>query len=258
MSDSIQGISRAGGELSQRTERQVDSLGVLRRHASDLIERSGPGWYRHATSALPVQTHARLLHYDYLYRQVLTVPGMILEFGVQWGATLAQLIALRAIYEPFNTSRKVVGFDTFSGFPSVSDLDGPLARVGDYSSEPGFRQKLESMLAALEAQSPCSEQRRFELVEGDVCATLDPWLSRNPHGIVSMAIFDMDVHAPTAHAIQHLIPRLTKGSLLVFDELCHPGFPGETVAVREVLGLDKVRLRRSSLQPYCAWCVWGE
>lgn len=40
------------------------------------------------------------------------------------------------------------------------------------------------------------------------------------------------------------MPHLTRGSVLGFDELNCGEFPGETVAVREVLGLDRVALRR--------------
>jgi hypothetical protein len=257
MSDAEQQRSPSG-EQALRSASQISGLEALRRHALHLVERSGPGWYRHSTVALPPQTHARLLHYNALYQQIVPVPGMVLEFGVQWGASLSQLIALRSVYEPFNLSRRVVGFDTFAGFPSVDVRDGPLVKVGDYSSEEGFRKSLESILDALEQQAPCSELRRFELVEGDVLHTIGPWMEANPHALVAMAIFDMDVYLPTKHAMEHVIPRLTKGSILVFDELCHPGFPGETVAVQEVLRGYGVKLRRSPLQPYSSWCVWGD
>ena len=49
------------------------------------------------------------------------MPGCILEFGVQWGAGLPQLISLRGIYEPYNYSRHIYGFDTFEGFVNTSE-----------------------------------------------------------------------------------------------------------------------------------------
>ena len=36
-----------------------------------------------------------------------------MEFGVEWGSTLSLLIKLRSIHEPYNYSRKIIGFDTF-------------------------------------------------------------------------------------------------------------------------------------------------
>jgi hypothetical protein len=95
-------------------------------------------------------------------------------------------------------------------------------------------------------------------VKGDVSATLPDWLEKNPQAVVSMAIFDMDVFKPTRDALELVLPRLTRGSLLVFDELNCPHFPGETRALDEIVGIGNLRLRRFPHQPYCAWAVWGE
>ena len=73
--------------------------------------------------------------------------------------------------------------------------------------------------------------------------------------IVAMAYFDMDIYSPTKEALKHIKPRLHKGSILVFDELCCDAFPGETQAVLEELDLANVRLRRYAHQPYCSYAV---
>jgi hypothetical protein len=39
----------------------------------------------------------------------------------------------------------------------------------------------------------------------------------------------------------------------VFDELNCPEFPGETVAVQEVLGVRNLRLERDPNSPYVSW-----
>ena len=41
----------------------------------------------------------------------------------------------------------------------------------------------------------------------------------------------MDVYKPTKYVINHIKKRLFKGSIIVFDELNHPVFPGETLAL---------------------------
>jgi len=68
----------------------------------------------------------------------------------------------------------------------------------------------------------------------------------------------MDVYKPTKDVLESIVPRLTKGSLLVFDELNAEIFPGETRAVDEILGLNNIRLRHNPHQPLCAWAVFGE
>jgi len=40
-------------------------------------------------------------------------------------------------------------------------------------------------------------------------------------------------------ALQAVLPRLTRGSVLAFDEIGHPKWPGETAAFREVLGFGQ-------------------
>lgn len=186
------------------------------------------------------------------------MPGVICEFGVQWGTTIAQLIAFRGIYEPYNHSRKIYGFDTFEGFSTIDEKDGGYSELGDYSVNKGHFELLDEVLTIHESFSPVSHIKKFNLIKGDAAATIGPWLSENPHAIISMAIFDMDVYKPTKDVLESILPRLTKGSLLVFDELNAETFPGETRAVDEVLGLNNIRLRHNPNQPLCAWAIFGE
>ena len=71
-----------------------------------------------------VRSLKRLLYLNELYRQILPVHGVVMQFGVRWGRDIAAFEAFRTIYEPFNISRVVIGFDTFEGFPSVDPKDG--------------------------------------------------------------------------------------------------------------------------------------
>ena len=64
-----------------------------------------------------------------------------------------------------------------------------------------------------------------------------------------MAVFDLDLYKPTKEALKAVIPRLSKGSILVFDELNHNAYPGETVAFLETFSKNKVKLERL---PYSA------
>jgi hypothetical protein len=203
------------------------------------------------------QVLSRLLYQDHLYRKIVNVPGVICEFGVHWGATMSTLLNLRGIHEPYNHSRVVYGFDTFSGFAGTDEKDGGFSKTGDYSTSEGYEVELDRILRLQESFSPISHIKKFDLVKGDVTETLPVWLEANPHAIISMAVFDMDVYKPTRAALELILPRLTKGSLLVFDELNCPHFPGETAAVNEVIGLNKLRLQRFPHQPFCAFAEFG-
>jgi hypothetical protein len=185
----------------------------------------------------------RVLLMHALYERILDVHGVVLLFGVRWGRDLAILQALRSLLEPNNATRRIIGFDTFEGFPSVSDLD-PGARTGDYAVSAGHAAVLEDLLAERDAEDGNPYPRR-EIVQGDAGVTLPRWLEQHPETVVAMAYFDMDVYEPTRACLQALGPYITKGAVIGFDEVGHPGWPGETVALREVLGLHSVRLQRT-------------
>ena len=80
------------------------------------------------------QSLARILFLHELYRKILTVEGIIIEFGVRWGQSLALFESFRGMYEPYNHTRRIVGFDTFDGLRSVSAVDGdhPIVTEGAY------------------------------------------------------------------------------------------------------------------------------
>ena len=58
-----------------------------------------------------------------LYLRIKDIPGAILEFGCWFGQNLIIFENLRAIYEPFNKTRQIVGFDTFDGYTRSSAND---------------------------------------------------------------------------------------------------------------------------------------
>jgi hypothetical protein len=251
-------VRRVAREFTQRAVDEHVRDQELFALARTLLPQYGMHWNVHGVAVLKRQSLSRVLYYADLYRQVVGVPGVICEFGVQWGATLSLLINLRGMYEPFNHSRTIVGFDTFTGFGRIDARDGALPSVGDYTTPRGYEKTLERLLELQESFCPLPHLRKFELVKGDASKTCPAWLERNPHAIVAMAILDMDVYRPTRDVLRAILPRLTRGSLLVFDELSCAHLPGETAAVQEVLGLNRLTLRRSPHQPHCAWAVYGE
>jgi hypothetical protein len=246
------------GELSSRSQTENSLDARLLSISQELLPQYGADWASHSLVTLKRMALSKVIYYYELYQKILYVPGVICEFGVQWGSTLALLLNLRGMYEPYNVSRRICGFDTFEGFSTIDGKDGDLLKVGDYKSLPGFENRLDEILSIHEGFAPISHLKKYELIKGDASQTIDVWLEANPQAIVSMAIFDMDVYKPTKDALGKIIPRLTKGSLLVFDELNCGYFPGETRAVQEVLGTNNITLKRHPHQSYCAWAVFGE
>lgn len=199
---------------------------------------------------------SRILLMDKLYRETLGTPGVIMEFGVRWGQNLALFSSFRGMYEPYNYTRKVIGFDTFSGFPSVSPKDVSADcenRINDYAVAENWQAQLQELLEQHEAGSPLPHIRKFELVQGDATKTLPAYLEKHPETLISLAYFDFDIYQPTKDCLERIIAHLPKGAIVAFDELNHHLFPGETIAVNEVLGIRNLRLERDPNNPYVSW-----
>lgn len=201
------------------------------------------------------QDLSRVLFMHQLYQQIVPIHGAVMEFGVRWGQNLALFETFRGMYEPYNHNRKIVGFDTFSGFPSVHEKDGSsnIVKPGAYSVTPQYEDYLSQVLDYHEQESPISHIRKYELVKGDASESIVRYLKDHPETIVALAYFDFDIYEPTKRCLEAIRPHLTRGSVIGFDELNIQDFPGETVALREVFGLDRYSIRRcpySSLQSY--------
>lgn len=192
-----------------------------------------------------------------LYQRIINVNGVIMEFGVRWGLNMALLSNFRGIYEPYNYTRRIIGFDTFEGFPSVDAKDGDreFIQKGAYAVTKGYEEHLDKMLCYHESESPIPHIKKFEIIKGDATKTFPQYLEEHPETIVSLAYFDFDIYEPTKQALELIKGRLTKGSVIAFDQLNHPSFPGETLALKETFGLDRYRIQRSPLAPYVSFLV---
>lgn len=192
------------------------------------------------------QTWGRYAFMMEIYRRIVPVHGVVMEFGVRYGQNLALFTSFRGMFEPYNYSRRIVGFDTFEGFPTVHAKDGraDVIKVGAYEVPKSHEMALGQILDAHEKQAPIPHIVKHELVKGDVTATLDAYLKKHEETVVALAYFDLDLYEPTKHCLERIVPLMPKGAILAFDEVNYDRFPGETAAVKEVLGLNKLRLER--------------
>jgi hypothetical protein len=189
---------------------------------------------------------SRILFFYELYKKIIHNHGIIIEFGVRWGQTLSIMSALRGIFEPFNRHRKIVGFDTFDGFIGIGEKDGKRCQCvdGSFSVTTDYEAYLDRLLTLQDSLNPIAHLKKYELVRGNAIDSIPAYFVRHPETIVSLAVFDFDIYEPTRVALEAVRPHLCKGSILVFDELCDDIFPGETIALQEILGLNNVRIQR--------------
>lgn len=191
-----------------------------------------------------------------LFKKVLDVQGVAIECGVFDGGGTFALAQISSILEPLNHRRKIIGFDTFAGFPSLEPIDehggDAQARIGGYSGS--IKTELEQGIALFDRDRALSHIPKVHFVEGDFTETGPRFVAENPHLVVSFLYLDFDLAEPTRVALETFLPLMPAGAIVAFDEVNVAEFPGETEALKEVLNLRKLRLQRL---PYTSisWAV---
>ena len=178
---------------------------------------------------------ANKLHYEYLKKEVVNsklsvhtticgnwlflesieytkkIEGDIAEIGCYEGGNM--LLALRSGSIPSN--KKIFLFDSFEGFPSLSDHDPIHFKKGDYKP-----------LTKLDVikKSFC-EFSNVNIVPGFVPETFSNLNDQNKYSLV---FFDCDLYQPCLDTLHYFWPKLSEGGLiLIHDYFYEPnGFSG--------------------------------
>jgi hypothetical protein len=191
-----------------------------------------------------------------VFKRAMPVKGSVIECGVYKGFGLMAWAKLSAMLEPENLTRRIYGFDTFEGFPSLQDQDvspATTAKPGDLKAD-SYAELLE-LVAEYDRDRFLGHIQKVELIKGDISKTIPSFLTSHPHLIVSLLFVDCDLYEPTKAALGSFVPRMPRGAIVAFDELDNPIWPGETLAAMEAVGLGKLRLQRLEWDPYIAFAV---
>src|SRR6266478_510216 len=104
-----------------------------------------------------------------IFKIIQPVKGSIIECGVFRGFSLMTWAKLSTILEPENLTRRVYGFDTFDGFPSVSSSDrngSGVAEVGDFQAS-SYEELLE-LIRLYDQDRFLGHIPKMQLIRGDV------------------------------------------------------------------------------------------
>lgn len=200
-----------------------------------------------------------LVRYE-LFQMQLGIKGSIIECGVHHGGGLMAWAKLSAALEPFALDRRIFGFDTFEGFPSVNDKDigqssNEQTKVGGLATSYNVYAELQELIGEFDENRVLNQFEKVFLVKGDATQTIPEFVEQNPYLLVSLLFLDFDLYEPTKTALQHFLPRMPKGAILAFDEINNPWWPGETTAMLEYLDIRQHEIRRFSFDPNIAYIV---
>jgi len=191
-----------------------------------------------------------------IFKMIVLIKGSIVECGVYQGSSLLAWAKLSAILEPENLTRRIYGFDSFEGFPSVHSYD----RKGDGAAELGefgtnSYEEITQLIREYDRDRFLGHIPKVELIRGDATQTIPAFLEHHEHLLISLLFVDFDLYEPTRAALEHFLPRMPRGAVLVFDELDNPRWPGETRALLDSLSMNRLKIQRIQWDPYIGYAV---
>lgn len=245
-------------QASRNTSKELDY-----RHEVDSYIQESAGTYVEKLENFPKyvsrQVFARHIALYEIFKKVIDVQGDIVECGVSWGGALMHFAQMSAVLEPVNFQRRIWGFDTFSGFVDIAKEDRKAVEASTEMRPNGFAadsfDDLKRSIALYDRNRFVGHIPKVTLIKGDASQTIPGFLEKNPHTVVSLLHLDFDLYQPTKVAIEAFLPRMPKGAVIIFDELNNQTWPGETVAVHEVIGIRNLKIQRFPFEPHVSFAV---
>lgn len=179
-----------------------------------------------------------LTHYE-LFKKIMDLPGIIVDLGVFRGASTFTWAKLCEIFCPTDIRKVVYGFDTFKGFTSLSEEDGPLnleqdVKPGGYYGGDSIEEDLCLAQEAMNYDRHLKHKNRIEFIKGDVLKTIPEFILSKGNGTrVALLNLDLDLYEPTKIALEYFVPLMVKGGIIILDEYGVDTFGGESKAVDE-------------------------
>jgi hypothetical protein len=236
-------------ETEQQVGKKIESIFV---NSADTIEAKLENFPKYVRR----QHLKRFLAMYEIFKMVLPIKGSVVDCGVFRGFSLMSWAKLSSILEPENLTRRVYGFDSFDGFPTVCDKDlssAGAAQKGEFKTS-SYTELLE-LIEEYNRDRFLGHIAKVELVRGDATKTIPQFVEQRSHLLVSLLFVDVDLYEPTRAALEHFVPRMPKGAVLAFDDLDNPIWPGETLALLDRWNLNHLRIQRLEWDPYIAYVV---
>lgn len=175
------------------------------------------------------QTLSRYLSFYECYKSTLGIAGHIAEVGIYKGASSLFFAKLTQIFEP-NSFTQVHGFDWFQG-NAPSEQEKNIVKNSDAES-------YERVMALIKAQNLDNTVKVHKM---DVTKELTAFFDAYQHLQFKIVFLDAGMYEVVKACLPLFWNRLIKGGYLILDQFNFEVAPGETLAVKEILGDVEVR-----------------
>ena len=178
-----------------------------------------------------------IAHYE-LYKKVIDVPGDIVECGIFKGVSFMRFMMFMHLFET-QSARKIIGFDVFDLFPDTN-YEEDKSELKLFVEETGGGKSITK--EDLEKYIDGKGHKNYELVKGDILATVPKYVQDHPELKISLLNIDTDIYEPAKTIVEHLAPRVVQGGIIIFDD--YGVFPGETKIADDYCKKTGSRMRK--------------
>ncbi len=201
-----------------------------------------------------------------LFKLSMDRPGYIVELGVYKGESFFNWARFLEMYNMGERDTKVIGFDTFSGFPKIHANDKTVAnqqevsefavKRGRFNAGEGAYERIMKLVEIFEEDHFIPRKPRLEILKGDICKTVPRYVEENPGLRISLLHLDCDLYEPTLTGLEQLYPLVVSGGVVVLDEYGQSKFAGESRAFDDYFGDGRPAVTKSHLSSNpSAWFV---
>ncbi|MEO0318045.1 MAG: hypothetical protein RL404_1722 [Pseudomonadota bacterium] len=171
------------------------------------------------------------------------VPGAIVECGVFKGTSFVRFSLMRQLLGG-NFSAKLIAFDVFSDeFPDTRFEQDKAQREHWIETAGASSISVEQLSETLERKGIAN----FELISGDVVATVPEYAAKNQGLKISLLNVDIDFVEPTLTVLEHFYDRVSRGGVILLDNYAGEGtsgqsYHGDTYAVDKFFENKQVKI----------------
>jgi len=184
---------------------------------------------------------ARYLHYYELYSLMLSNPGVILIYGYGYGSAITSFLSLRAILEPYNYSRKILGFDDFTPSGKLSyfvenPTDLTPDKYGFLNTGKDYLDYLMQVIDFHEKENILSYIPKVELFSDDPVSETRSRLKTAKDLKISLVYFDRTFSEDITDLLNELKPYIDNDTIFCPSTINSFLPTGELDAVKKVFG----------------------
>ena len=186
-----------------------------------------------------------LAHYE-MFKEIVELPGSIVELGVYRGSGLFTWANFLETFCPGDRIRKVFGFDDFQGYSKFADQDDGAQKyvheldhhlVSDHDT-------IDKLVKLHNDDNILRGAERCRVIEGDICKTVPEFVVSTWGLRLCLLYIDTNLYESTKVGLEYLYPLVVPGGIVAFNGYGQQPWEGEARAIEEFFGKRQPVMRK--------------